>query len=61
MLSDTYDSVAISGGMGESHIPCSALHELIRITKPGELMYSRGRSLVSNIDKLNNYMYEMLA
>ena len=35
-ISDTYDCVAISGGMGESHIPCSALHELIRITKPGE-------------------------
>lgn len=33
--SDTYDCVAISGGMGESHIPCSALYELIRIVKPG--------------------------
>jgi hypothetical protein len=32
---DTYDCVVIAGGMGEGHIPCVALHEMIRITKPG--------------------------
>ena len=34
---DIYDCVAISGGMGESHIPCIALRELIRIVKPGNI------------------------
>ena len=35
LILDTYDCVAISGGMGESHIPCNAIHELIRVVKPG--------------------------
>lgn len=35
---DTYDCVVIAGGMGEGHIPCVALHEMIRITKPGGLV-----------------------
>ncbi|XP_046580289.1 methyltransferase-like protein 27 isoform X2 [Haliotis rubra] len=35
---DTYDCCVISGGMGEGHIPCDGLHELIRITKPGGLV-----------------------
>nr|XP_022344429.1 methyltransferase-like protein 27 isoform X1 [Crassostrea virginica] len=32
---DTYDAVVVAGGMGEGHIPCSALYEMIRIVKPG--------------------------
>lgn len=32
---DTYDAAAIAGGMGEGHIPCGALYEMIRIVKPG--------------------------
>ncbi|XP_062568640.1 methyltransferase-like protein 27 isoform X1 [Saccostrea cucullata] len=32
---DTYDAAAIAGGMGEGHIPCNALYEMIRIVKPG--------------------------
>ncbi|XP_046580299.1 methyltransferase-like protein 27 [Haliotis rubra] len=32
---DSYDCCVISGGMGEGHIPCCGLHELIRLTKPG--------------------------
>ncbi|KAJ8316980.1 hypothetical protein KUTeg_004884, partial [Tegillarca granosa] len=32
---DEYDCAVIAGGMGEGHIPCVALHEMIRIVKPG--------------------------
>ncbi|XP_067656466.1 methyltransferase-like protein 27 [Haliotis asinina] len=35
---DTYDCCVTSGGMGEGHIPCDGLHELVRITKPGGLV-----------------------
>ncbi|XP_071091007.1 methyltransferase-like protein 27 [Haliotis cracherodii] len=35
---DTYNCCVTSGGMGEGHIPCHGLHELIRITKPGGLI-----------------------
>ena len=35
--SDTYDVTVISGGMGEGHIPCAGMKELIRITKPGKM------------------------
>ena len=35
MCTDTYDCLAVAGGMGEGHIPCAALHEMIRIVKPG--------------------------
>ncbi|XP_063431963.1 uncharacterized protein LOC134714551 isoform X3 [Mytilus trossulus] len=35
---DTYDCTIIAGGMGEGHIPCVALHEMVRITKPGGLV-----------------------
>ena len=34
---DTYDAVVVTGGMGEGHIPCSALYEMIRIVKPGNV------------------------
>ncbi|XP_067656468.1 methyltransferase-like protein 27 [Haliotis asinina] len=35
---DTYDCCVISGGMGEGHIPCRGLNELIRLTRPGGLV-----------------------
>ncbi|XP_046580301.1 methyltransferase-like protein 27 [Haliotis rubra] len=35
---DMYDCCVISGGMGEGHIPCDGLHELIRITEQGGLI-----------------------
>ncbi|XP_013392059.1 methyltransferase-like protein 27 isoform X2 [Lingula anatina] len=35
---DTYDAIVISGGMGEGHIKCSALNEMIRIVKKGGLI-----------------------
>ena len=34
-VSDTYDALVMSGGMGEGHIPTAALIELIRVVKPG--------------------------
>ena len=33
---DQYDVACISGGLGEGHIPCSGLGELVRVVKPGE-------------------------
>lgn len=33
-----YDCLVVSGGMGESHIPCSGVLEMIRIVKPGGLI-----------------------
>ncbi|XP_067657053.1 methyltransferase-like protein 27 [Haliotis asinina] len=38
IMEDTYDCVVICGGMGEGHIPCSGIRELIRITKQGGLI-----------------------
>lgn len=44
---DTYDAAAIAGGMGEGHIPCGALYEMIRIVKPGnELVWISCQVLV---------------
>ena len=40
LILDTYDAVVTSGGMGEGHIPCSGLKELVRITKPGKSVYN---------------------
>ncbi|GFR91738.1 Williams-Beuren syndrome chromosomal region 27 protein [Elysia marginata] len=34
--SDHYDAAVISGGMGEGHIPCKGLDELLRVVKPGD-------------------------
>ena len=36
-ISDAYDALVMSGGMGEGHIPTSACTEMIRVVKPGEL------------------------
>jgi len=35
---NTYDVIAIAGGMGEGHIPHVALREMARIVKPGGLV-----------------------
>lgn len=34
-IAGTYDCLVTSGGMGECHIPCAGLNEMLRITKPG--------------------------
>ncbi|CAL1527701.1 unnamed protein product [Lymnaea stagnalis] len=36
--SDFYDVALICGGMGQGHIPCSGLDELVRVVKPGGLV-----------------------
>jgi len=33
-----YDGIAVSGGFGEGHIPATALHEMIRIVRPGGII-----------------------
>ncbi|XP_013412045.1 methyltransferase-like protein 27 isoform X2 [Lingula anatina] len=38
IANDTYDAVVSSGGMGEGHIPCGALREMVRVVKPGGLV-----------------------
>ena len=35
-VSGVYDCLVIAGGMGESHIPCAGVLEMIRIVKPGK-------------------------
>ncbi|KAK2148044.1 hypothetical protein LSH36_519g03073 [Paralvinella palmiformis] len=42
---DTYDVLALSGSMGEGHIQCKGLAEMVRIVKP-----VRGNIIVSNGD-----------
>ncbi|KAH3701852.1 demethylmenaquinone methyltransferase-like isoform X1 [Dreissena polymorpha] len=32
---DTYDVLTVSAGLGEGHIPCCALYEMVRVVKPG--------------------------
>lgn len=32
---NTYDVLTVSAGFGEGHIPCGALHEMVRVVKPG--------------------------
>ncbi len=41
---DAYDSLVIAGGMGEGHIPMTAVAEMIRVVKPGEYIYNYGES-----------------
>ena len=36
-MADSYDALVIAGGMGENQIPCVALHEMIRLVKPGKM------------------------
>ena len=35
---NTYDVLTVSAGFGEGHIPCRALHEMIRVVKPGGII-----------------------
>merc|ERR1711976_21166 len=44
-----YDAIIIAGGMGENHIPCVALHEMIRLVKPGGFIVN-----VTRVEHLNN-------
>lgn len=46
---DTYDGVTAAGCFSPGHVPCSALHELIRIVKPGGMIV-----IVTRIDYLDS-------
>lgn len=35
LKNDQYDVLTIAGGMGEGHIPCSAMAEMARVVRPG--------------------------
>ena len=37
LFTDTYDVLALSGSMGEGHIQCKGLAEMVRIVKPGKI------------------------
>ncbi|KAK3792845.1 hypothetical protein RRG08_039780 [Elysia crispata] len=61
---DHYDAAVISGGMGEGHIPCSGLDELIRVIKPGGIatIVMREeylRSVAEYRDRLEPRMWEL--
>ncbi|XP_013395994.1 uncharacterized protein LOC106163070 [Lingula anatina] len=62
--SDTYDAIVISGGMGEGHIKCSALNEMIRVVKKGGLICIVMReNYLDNVeeykDRLEPYMKQL--
>jgi hypothetical protein len=43
-FSDTYDVLTVSAGFGEGHLPCSSLHEMVRVVKPGRARATIGTS-----------------
>ncbi|KAK0054666.1 methyltransferase-like protein 27 [Biomphalaria pfeifferi] len=64
ILSGSYDVALICGGMGEGHIPCSGLDELIRVVRPGGLavIVMREKYLTSVVeykDRLEPRMKEL--
>ncbi|KAK7481249.1 hypothetical protein BaRGS_00027509 [Batillaria attramentaria] len=51
---NTYDCMTIVGAMGDNHIPCCALHEMIRIIKPGGYIINISRA--ANIKICSDYI-----
>ncbi|EGW14497.1 Williams-Beuren syndrome chromosomal region 27 protein [Cricetulus griseus] len=45
----TFDAVIIVGNLREGQVPCSAIPELLRVTKPGGLVCLTTRSNLSNL------------
>ena len=45
-LADTYDGVTAAGCFSPGHVPCAALHELIRIVKPGMIQIKNKRKMI---------------
>jgi len=61
---DTYDALVIAGGMGEGHIPVSALSEMLRIVKQGGLIFIVMReeylTIVEEYKKLEPFMEQLV-
>lgn len=51
MLVDCYDCIGVSGGMGEGHIPCVGLLQMIRVVKPGGYIYIHNKSILKCLRK----------
>ncbi|KAL4231000.1 hypothetical protein ACF0H5_011373 [Mactra antiquata] len=57
-----YDCLVISGGLGESHIPCSGLNEMIRIVKPGGLiLFVMRKEYLTCVDEYNDRLEPYIA
>jgi len=61
---DAYDALVIAGGMGEGHIPVQAVDEMIRIVKPGGMVFIVMREeylsyVKEYVDKLEPYMIRL--
>ncbi|XP_076461656.1 methyltransferase-like protein 27 [Babylonia areolata] len=54
VIPDSYHSMVICGGMGENHIPCSALHEMIRLVKSGGYIVNMTR--VEHLSNCSDYV-----
>ena len=50
---DSYDGVTAAACFSANHVPCAALHELIRIVKPGELIYL---TIYKGVQNINHFM-----
>jgi ubiquinone/menaquinone biosynthesis C-methylase UbiE len=61
---DEYDVMVIAGGMGEGHIPCSGLQDMIKVVKPGGLVIIGMREeflsyVKEYTDRIEPYMEEL--
>ncbi|KAK3096195.1 hypothetical protein FSP39_024296 [Pinctada imbricata] len=58
-----YDVIAVAGGMGEGHIPCKALREMVRITKSGHVVIVMREEYLDHVaeykDRLEPIMLEL--
>ncbi|XP_053400588.1 methyltransferase-like protein 27 [Mercenaria mercenaria] len=59
-----HDCLVLSGGMGESHVPCSGILQMIRIVKPGGLvLISMRKEFLENVgeyaDKLEPFFAKL--
>ncbi|XP_050405329.2 uncharacterized protein LOC126821067 [Patella vulgata] len=58
---DYYDCSVVSGGMGEGHIPCTGILEMIRIVKPGGIVVIAMREEYLNyVEEYQNKLEPMM-
>ncbi|XP_055957022.1 uncharacterized protein LOC130012914 [Patella vulgata] len=58
---DFYDCCVVSGGMGEGHIPCTGILEMIRIVKPGGIVVIAMREEYLNyVEEYQNKLEPMM-